>query len=221
MSNVLPFGQPQSLHESVVGRLRDAIVEGDLMPGARLNERELSARYQVSRTPLREAFKVLASEGLVDLLPNRGARVAALSAQDVTDMFEVMGALEALAGSLAAARIGDAEISEIGALHYRMQAHWQRRELAGYFRLNQQIHEAIIDAARNAVLKATYQGLSGRIRRARYVAAMSEAEWAAAMAEHAAIFAALQARDGAGLAALLTGHLKHKADVVQASLRTG
>jgi DNA-binding GntR family transcriptional regulator len=211
-------GPPRSLHDRITGRLRDAIVEGELLPGARINEREICERLSVSRTPLREALKVLASEGLIDLLPNRGARVAQLSEQDVTDMFEVMGSLESLSGALAAERITDAEISEIGALHYRMQAQYQRRQLAEYFRLNQAIHEAIMDASRNAVLKATYLGLAGRIRRARYLANMSEVRWAEAMAEHAEIFRALEARDGARLAGLLGQHLKNKASVVQASL---
>jgi DNA-binding GntR family transcriptional regulator len=207
-----------SLHERVVGSLRDMIVEGELEAGARVPERLLCERFGVSRTPLREALKALASEGLIDLLPNRGARVTRLSEQDVEDMFQVMGALEALAGTLACARITEPELAEIRALHYQMLAHYMRRQLPEYFRLNQAIHAALMDAARNPVLKATCQSLSGRIRRARYLANMSDDRWAAAVAEHEAILAALVARDGARLADLLARHLRNKSDVVRAAI---
>src|SRR5689334_15276811 len=90
-----------SLHERVIAGLRDMIVEGELAAGARIPERVLCERFAVSRTPLREALKALASEGLVELLPNRGARVTRLTEQDVEDMFQVMASLEALSGTLA------------------------------------------------------------------------------------------------------------------------
>lgn len=218
-SEVVPFPAPRPpLHDTVVGRLRDLIVEGELQPGSRIQERALCARFAVSRTPLREALKVLASEGLIELLPNRGARVAQLSEQDVRDMFQVMGALEALAGQLACARLTEIELAEITALHYQMLVHVKRGELRDYFRINQAIHEAILEAARNPVLKTTYQSLAGRIRRARYMANMSDARWQAAVAEHEAILRALTARDGALLARLLTEHLANKSDVVRAAV---
>jgi DNA-binding GntR family transcriptional regulator len=210
----------ESLHEKLVVLLRDLIVEGDIEPGARISERLLCERFGVSRTPLREALKVLASEGLVELLPNRGARIARLDDKDVADMFEVMAVLEALAGRLACARIGEAALAEIRALHYQMLAHYMRRHLPEYFRLNQAIHEAIVEAAANPVLKATYLGLSGRIRRARYRANMSDERWAAAVAEHEEIMTALGARDGETLAGILDRHLRNKCIVVRDSLRS-
>lgn len=225
-SQVVPFpgaAEPARapLHDTVVTRLRDLIVEGELQPGSRIQERTLCARFTVSRTPLREALKVLASEGLIELLPNRGARVARLTEQDVRDMFQVMGALEALAGQLACERITEIALAEITALHYQMLVHVKRGELRDYFRLNQAIHEAILEAARNPVLKTTYQSLAGRIRRARYMANMSEARWQEAVAEHDAILRALTARDGAALARLLTEHLANKSAVVRAAVTDG
>jgi len=209
------IGKPSvTLHDEVVGRLRDMIVEGELTPGARVPERQLCTSFGISRTPLREALKVLASEGLIVLLPNRGARVARLTAKDVEDMFQVMGALEALSGEVACARIDDAGIAEIRALHYQMLAHYARRQLPDYFRLNQRIHESIVAAADNAVLTAQYQALSSRIRRARYLANMSRQRWDEAMEEHEAILDALVRRDGARLAAVLKQHLRHKGEEV-------
>lgn len=209
-----------SLHDTVVDRLRDLIVEGDLAPGTRVPERELTLRFGVSRTPLREALKVLASEGLVELLPNRGARVAEITPRDVEDMFEVMGALEGLSGELACQRIGDDEIAAIRALHYEMLAHHARGDLPAYFRVNQAIHEAILAAARNGALTQSYQTLAGRIRRARYRANLSPERWAEAVAEHERILDALAKREGTTLAWLLRQHLKNKCEVVKAALES-
>ncbi len=207
-----------SLHDQLVARLRDLIVEGELDPGARVPERALCERFGVSRTPLREALKVLASEGLLELLPNRGATVARLTARDLDEMFPVMGALEALAGALACARITDREMAELRALHYQMVLHHTRGERAEYFAVNQDIHEKILDAAHNPTLGSAYRNLSGRIRRARYAANMESARWAQAVAEHEEMLAALDARDGGRLAEILKRHLRNKCETVKESL---
>ena len=208
----------RSLHDQLVARLRDLIIEGNLAPGTRVPERELCARFGVSRTPLREALKVLAADGLIQLLPNRGATVARITLADLEEMFPVMGALEALAGELAAARISEEGIAEIQALHYQMVLHHKRGELAPYFRLNQQIHEKILAAAGNETLGGIYRGLAGRIRRARYQANMSAVRWARAVAEHEAILRALVACDGPALGRILRDHLKNKCETVKESL---
>jgi DNA-binding GntR family transcriptional regulator len=118
-----------ALHEQVALRLREMLVESRIAPGAKLNERELSEVLNVSRTPLREAIKMLAAEGLVELLPNRGAIAVELSPADVLNTFEVMAGLEAQSGELAAERITDAEMAEIQAMHYEMLAAYTRRDL--------------------------------------------------------------------------------------------
>src|SRR5690606_18579497 len=130
-------------HEEILASLRHYLIEGSLPDGARIPERLLCETMGVSRTPLREALKVLAAEGLVELLPNRGARVRVYNENDIREMFEVMGGLEAVAGRLACERITDAEISEIEKLHYDMYSSYMRRDLPAYFSLNQQIHQAI------------------------------------------------------------------------------
>src|SRR5690606_7287650 len=117
------------------------IVQGELAPGDRLNERMLTERFGISRTPLREAIKMLASEGLVQLLPNRGAVVTPITRKSARDMFQVIGVLESLAGQLACERATDRELDEIAGLHEQMRHHYKRRELNEYFRLNQEIHQ--------------------------------------------------------------------------------
>jgi DNA-binding GntR family transcriptional regulator len=208
------------LHEEAADRLRDLIVQGQLAPGARLNERLLTAQLGVSRTPLREAFKVLATEGLVELLPNRGAIVSQIDPARLSETLAVMGALEALAGELACRHASDAELGEIRALHYEMLANHARGDLAGYFKFNQAIHMKIVKYSGNAVLYQTYRQLNGNVRRARYMANLSQERWDAAVREHEEILAALSARDVARIRALLSDHLAHKLSSVLNDLRT-
>lgn len=209
------------LHQEVALRLRQRIVEGHLAPGAKLNERELSELLQVSRTPLREAIKMLAAEGLVALLPNRGAVVVQLSEQDVADAFEVIAGLEGQSGELAAQRIGVAQLAEIRALHYEMLAAFTRRDLATYYRLNALIHTHINAAAGNRVLTQTWANLNARLQALRFRSNFDEAKWQRAMQEHDRMIELLADRDAAGLRALMTAHLLHKRDAVLEQLRTG
>lgn len=208
----------RSLHEQLIDRLRSMLVEGDIAPGEKIAEKALCAAFDVSRTPLREALKVLAREGLVILTPNRGATAAPLTRADLDEVFPVMGALEALAGELAAARATDAEIAGIENAHQAMRRHFETGDRPPYFAANQQIHDAIVKAARNPTLVEMQKTLSGRIRRARYAANIAPDRWAEAMEEHEEILAALKARDGARLSAILKLHLEHKLTAVSAAL---
>ena len=211
----------QVLHQEVAVRLRQRIVEGQLAPGAKLNERELSELLNVSRTPLREALKMLAAEGLVELLPNRGAVVAQMSAQDVADTFEVIAGLEGQSGELAAQRITDAELAEIRALHFEMMAAFTRRDLPTYYRINAQIHTLINAAARNPVLAQTWRNVNARLQTLRFRSNFDEAKWKRAVKEHERMVELLGARDAAGLRALLIEHLMHKRDAVLELMKSG
>ena len=151
------------------------LLDGEIPPGARIPERDLCEKLQISRTPLREALKVLAAEGLVQLLPNRGSRAARLTDKDMRDLFEVCQGLEALAGELACERITDAEIADVAAAHAAMPRHYGDRDLLQYYRCNRTIHEAIIAAAGNPVLSGLYESVTARIRRARDIGACNTA----------------------------------------------
>ncbi len=211
----------QVLHQEVAVRLRQRIVEGQLAPGAKLNERELAQALNVSRTPLREAIKMLAAEGLVELLPNRGAVVAQMSEQDVIDTFEVIAGLEGQSGELAAQRISEAELAEIRALHFEMMAAWTRRDLPTYYRINAQIHTLINAAARNPVLAQTWRNVNARLQALRFRSNFDEAKWKRAVKEHERMVELLAARDAAGLRALLIAHLMHKRDAVLELMKKG
>lgn len=213
MSELSTLAEPiqrRTLHGELVERLRALVVSGELAAGSKLPEKELCERFGVSRTPLREALKVLASEGFVTLRPNRGTIVNAITMQELAQAFPVMGALEALSGEIACERITDEEIERIRLLHERMVDHWKHGELQPYFRINQAIHEAILEATDNDVLKATYLTLSRRLMGARYQANLSPERWASAVSEHEAMLDALTKRDGPRLSAILKVHLANK-----------
>ena len=205
-----PLEGSASLHEEVLSRLRDSIIEGQLPPGARVPERQLCETLGVSRTPLREALKVLAAEGLIQLLPNRGARVRELTEKDIRELFDVVAGLEFVAGRAACEVISDDEIAAIERLHYQMYAHFIRRELSDYFHLNQAIHRAIVDAARNSALQSAYASYNGLIARVRYSANLHRDRWSEAMREHEAIVDALRRRAGEELGLLMFQHMRNK-----------
>ncbi|MDI5921255.1 GntR family transcriptional regulator [Halomonas sp. LR5S13] len=203
----------RSLYLEVADRVRELIEQGDLAPGERISEKQLCERFGVSRTPLREALKVLASEGLVELLPNRGARVVRLTLKMVKDTYDLMGALEGLAGELACQNISDEEIKVIRALHDEMLRHYRDRNLPDYFQVNQRIHEGILSASANEVLQETYSNLNQRVKRVRYSKKMTDDFWRKAVQDHEHMILALEARDGKRLGQILRDHLCNKLEV--------
>ena len=200
------IARPRPLHEEVVDRLRDMIIEGRIDAGARLQEIELGQTLGVSRTPIREALKLLATEGLVELLPGRGARVSRQTPEAVMELFEVISGLERLAAELAAVRMTARDLERMQKLHDRMAAHFEAGERHDYFRLNHQIHLSIVSAAKNATLAATHGALMVRARWGRYTALASSERWAEAMAEHNELMAAFAERDAARAGAILFQH---------------
>ena len=215
MNEIIPR---KSLHEEVAAQLREMIVNGELVAGKKAPEADLCQRFGVSRTPMREAFKALAAEGLIRLVPNRGAIVAKISREDVAELFPIMGALEGLAGELACARVTNAELARIRRSHEQMVRHYERGEIAPYYRLNRAIHEAIFEAAGNVTLTAMFQTLVARTASVRFTAQTSPARWAEAVADHDAMLKALEARDGPALGRILRDHIRHKLDMVNEAL---
>lgn len=211
--------RPRPLHEEVVDRLRDMIVEGDIATGARLHEVSLAETLNVSRTPLREALKLLASEGLVELLPGRGARVAALSPEMVAELFEVISGIERQAAELAATRITPRDYEKLRRLHEQMGAHHAAGERHDYFRLNHEIHVALVAAAKNGILQATHAALLAKARRGRYAALGSEERWSEAFAEHEALMAALADRDAERAGRIIQQHVRRTGEVVSGMLK--
>jgi DNA-binding GntR family transcriptional regulator len=188
-------------------RIREMILKGELAPGHPIRERTLANRLGVSRTPMREALKLLAGESLVELHPHRGATVAVLRRSEVFEVVQVLAALEGLAAELACAAITDTEIAELWALHYEMLAFRARKDRLSYFHANQAIHLGIVRAARNLVLAEHHATLNARVYRLRFIAHQAAENWDNAVREHEAFLRVLEARDAARARPLLTAHV--------------
>ena len=208
-----------TLAVQLVEQLRQLIFDGDLEPGSRLQEAELSQRFGVSRTPLREALKLLTAEGLITIQPNRGATVTQLSLTELAETFPVMGVLEALAGELAATHASDTDLIELRQLHDEIVHQYEIQDLKFYFAANQRFHERLVEAAHNDTLASHYHQLAGRVRRARYRANLSLARWAQSVDEHEQIIAALEDRDGLALSRILRAHIDHKFETVRDAMQ--
>lgn len=208
----------KSLHGELVSILRDMILDGELKPGDKVPEQALCDKFGVSRTPLREATKVLASEGLVDLLPSRGAKVARVTNEEIEQLFPIMGALEGLAGELACRNITDAEFRRLQSMHDEMVEYYKRGEYAGYGKLNREIHEEFFKIADNPVLAGYFQNLIVRTHAIRFTARKSPERWREAVDDHEQMMEALAARNGRLLGEILREHLRHKIGMVNEAL---
>jgi DNA-binding GntR family transcriptional regulator len=207
-----------NLHDAIVSRVRDMIIEGTLAPGTRIHEGHLGQELGVSRTPLREALKYLASEGLLELSPGRGAVVRKFLAKDVKDSLIVLANLESLAGELACKNASDEDIAQIRKMHDEMMQHYAARNRLVYFKLNQSIHSAILRASDNSALADVHGVLQARLRRIRYIGNESPEKWAAAVADHEEMIAALEERNGRRLAKILAAHMDRTWDRVRDSI---
>ena len=206
------------LHEQAATRLRTLIVRGELSPGQHLLETDLSEALGVSRTPLREALRQLASEGLVELRLNRGAIVAPLRREELTELFEALGGIERCAAELAATRMSVRDLEQLQAMQERIEWHHDRGELREYFEINQQIHRAIVGFARNGVLKATHDVLLPRAERARFFGLSVLGRWDESVRDHQEILAALKDGDGDRAGKLLGHHVRHTGVIVADTL---
>jgi DNA-binding GntR family transcriptional regulator len=195
-----------ALFEQLLEALRDMIVNGQVDEGARLNEPDLCERFGTSRTPLREAFKVLASEGLVEMQTFRGAFVATISEAEARHVGFVLSALEQAAATLLVERIGDAEVAQLKAANARMLQAAADGDLQTYRAINEGIHQFIVDGAGNPVLAESYNRIKNRLRRPRHAKTKTAQEFRKAAKEHNAIVSAIARRDAVKLAAIIRQH---------------
>lgn len=209
-----PAAARPALHDRLVAGLREMIVRGELADGAHISEAQLCARFEVSRTPLREALKALSVEGLVTLRPNRGATVARLDPAELADLFEAKGAVEHFIGLNAAARASDADLATLEALHARLVAAEAAVAPQAYTELNEAFHLGLARLAGNAELLAFYERLQARILRVRFRINDDPARVRESLAEHEAIMAALKARARLDLAERLVEHNRRTAAAV-------
>ncbi|NNU82220.1 GntR family transcriptional regulator [Halovulum dunhuangense] len=202
------------LHEQVAERLRELIVHGQLKPGERISEQALCDALDISRTPLREAIKSLAVEGLIELRPNRSAVIAPLRREQTLELFEVIAGMERIAAEHAALRLTPEELRRLDRLQTRMEACHEAGDLKPYFALNQEIHERIVAGAHNAVLVSSHGILLSQVSRARYFALFVPQRWQDSVMEHRMILDALKAHDAAHAGALMRDHVWRTGQII-------
>ena len=209
-----------SLTEKAAAELRDMIVRGALKPGERIVERKLCAGLDISRTPMREALKLLEHDGLVELSKNRGARVADYSAEDALQLFEVIGGLESIAAARFCANASPYCRAKLAELHEQMLSDYQNGDLDRYFDANSRIHDLIVDESGNAVLMESRRRLMLLAKRGRYAAIMDKARWRQAVDEHCVLIDAIDRHDIAAAGEIWRRHLMNTGASVAAAMRT-
>jgi DNA-binding GntR family transcriptional regulator len=195
------------LYEQVSEKLRGRILSHALPPGSWIDEQRLCTDFGISRTPLREALKVLATEGLVTMRPRRGAYVTEMSERDVVDVYHLLALLESDAAGEVALRASDRELEELGALHAQLEAAPNDRER--FFALNEAFHLRILDIADNRWRKQVVADLRKVMKLNRHHSLFREGRIAESLAEHRALMAALRRRDAQAAQALTREHFRN------------
>ena len=204
-----------ALYVEVTERLRSMIAGGLLEPGAWIDEQKLAEELGVSRTPFREALRILASEGLLRIEPRRGCYVTELTESDLDEIFPLMALLEGRCAFEAAERITDEQIAELEVLHQRLEKHAKAKEIDEYYAANRDIHVAIQNLASNEWLTRMVQDLRRILNLSRHRSLHLTGRIGQSCAEHLAIFAALKARDGAGAETAMKNHIMRQREALK------
>jgi DNA-binding GntR family transcriptional regulator len=213
------MSRAQASAEWVAERLRDMIVKGDLPPGARIVERKVSADLNVSRTPVREALKLLRADGLIEISMHRGAQVTPYTRKEAEDLFDLISVIEGLAAERLAERLTGQTLRRLEALHARMLEEYAARDASAYFDTNTEIHDTIVAEAGNLILAESHRRVMVRARRGRFMAIVDADRWRQAVDEHEAVMAAFRARDAEVAGAIWREHLRHTGETVAEVLR--
>ena len=208
-----------SLHDEVAAQLRDRIFAGELLPGTFLDEAMLAEQLSISRTPLREALKVLTAEGLVRHEPRRGCFVNEVTEQDLDEIFPVLALLEGRCAREAALHASDVDLQELEVLHDKLSRHAKARRINDYYAANFAIHEAIITLASNRWLALVIADLRKIVKLARLQQLHAPGRLDQSLSEHLAVFAALKARDPEGAEAAMRTHLTRQREALRALAR--
>lgn len=199
---------PLALYQEVAERLRERIFSHELPPGTWVDEQALAEQYGISRTPLREALKVLASEGLVTLKPRRGCYVTEISERDLDEVFSVMSMLEGECARASTEHASKADLERLQAIHVDLEKAAAANDINGFFEANQAFHHAIQEIADNRWLLHVIEDLRKVIKLSRHHSLFSEGRLEQSLAEHRGILDALLARDPAAAEARMREHIR-------------
>jgi DNA-binding GntR family transcriptional regulator len=206
---------PKSLHQQVAATIREQIFDGSLAPGSFLDEVSLCESLKISRTPLREALKVLTAEGLLRHEPRRGCFVGEVTEQDLDDIFPVIALLEGRCAFEAARNATDADLAALSVMHERLKASAQSGSVQDYYDANLRIHETIILLANNRWLAQAITDLRKILKLARLQQLHAPGRLAQSLAEHLSVFAALLSRDCEGAEVAMRTHLTRQREALR------
>lgn len=198
---------PRALYEEVAELLRQRIFQRELEPGSWIDELKLAEEYGISRTPLREALKVLAAEGLVTMKVRRGAYVTEVSEKDLADVYHLLALLESDAAGVVAERATDAELAELQTLHDALEAATGERDR--FFALNEQFHMRVLELARNRWREQMVADLRKVMKLNRHKSLFKQGRIEDSLAEHETVMQALLRRDGAAAAQAMRQHFRN------------
>ncbi len=198
------------LSQQVAQKVRDLILKNELSSGQKLNEKQLCDQLGVSRTPLREAIRLLNAEGLVQLIPNRGACVTKVSIDELDYTFAAMGILEGNCARLATERLTDADMVELEMLHNHLEDCYERGKPHEYMKYNHKYHAFVQEKAGNPVLSSLVSRLHGVILLQRYQQIYKPGRLHDSLEEHRRLIEAFRARDGVRAERLMQTHLHNQ-----------
>ena len=198
---------PKTLHQEVAQRINEMIRSGELRRGQKINELHLCELVGVSRTPIREALRILNTQGLIDLVPHKGAFVSQFSTQEIHDMFQVMSVLEGMCAELATGKMTDADFRKVEKLHLKLEQHYNSRNHKAYLDTNQVLHTLVQDLAGNAALNEVIKGLRQKILLYRHKQLYEPKRFSESIQEHRDLLEAFRRRDAQIAKDVMKGHL--------------
>ncbi len=199
--------ETRTLHQEVAAQIREMILEGTLLRGQKIDEKGLCQAMGVSRTPVRESLRILSSEGLIDLIPHRGAFVRQPPIEEINDMFEVMSVLEGMCARLATTRMETRDLERIEQLHGELEHHYHNRDHKAYLRVNQELHVLIQHLSGNRVVHEVVNGLRQKVLLYRQEQLYRPDRFDQSMEEHRNLLEAFRRQDAAMAEQVMQEHL--------------
>lgn len=191
-----PIERHQTLREKILEKIREDILKGNLRPGEKVAEPELAASFGISRTPIREAFRQLESEGYLTVIPRKGAVVASLSERDVAEFYAIKSILEGYAARIAAERLSDKDLERLEAINERLEKLAKEGDVKTFFRVHNEFHDLFIKAAGNDKLSDLITQLMMKFNRPRLASLLLPGRMEISVQEHRKIIEAFKHKDG-------------------------
>ncbi len=203
-----------TLHIQIVDTLREMIMTGELKEGDKINENELCTSMGISKTPLREALRVLGAEGVIRLVPNHGSFVTKPTIEEIKEMFEVMSVLEGVCARTASEKMSDKDFSRLELLHAKLEENFKYRDQKKYIRYNNQYHSLVQELAGNRTLNHIVNGLRQKILLYRFQSLNLPGRFEQSIKEHRELLEAFRNRDREKAETLMRSHLKNQCDAL-------